>query len=725
MTNFRNEFARRWRSFALLSVMLLGVSALAAGCVSSGDLDAISSDLTEARTTIEAISSDLSAIEGRLATLEGAAGQPSTSPAEPEEPEAVVCELSDLVGTYPETVYRTSSVTSSGTRGDHTLNIAIPESVTGSNIWAWLGTDASTYNAAVYLNRYPALMGYSDRRYDWIPDIGDGFPSEVVEDGDCYSVTARIQPDLTWPDGSPLNAHDLAFVANTVVDLELVGNWTGIFQPDFFNRAQVLDDLTVKYYFHAKPGLAVWQFGAAFAPILPNEYWEPLVENLLAEHDDPSTPAVEQAVREQLFSIDASDEPTLGPVTIGRVEQDAFVSLNRNDDYYLADSVVRQYDDGTHVEIVNGREGVFYGDAGGEIELEFSRVQQQATSIFTTFQNQDAAILALRSGDTDYFLSPLGLSPGLRAQVENAEGVEIFENPSNGYRYLGFNARREPFSDVAFRQAVATLIDLELIANDVLQGAVLPIYSVVPEGNGFWYNPDTPRYGFNTVDGELVPMTREERINEAVRILTDAGYSWSTEPSWDSDNMRVIAGEGLAGPDGQEIEEFEIISVTQAYDPLRFSAATFAQRWMNEAGIPAVAVPTDFNEIVDRVFTEQDFDMWVLGWGLTPYPDHLVTFHTEANAGADGFNPGGWVNDEFEALSARFLAETDINAARDLVFQLQDIIARELPVITLFATPIVEAYRPDAFGFAYTDVLDGVQNLFQGSSGPLANSVFE
>ena len=712
MRNFRSEFTRRWRSFALLSVMLLGVSALAVGCA-SGDLDGISSDLTEARQTIEAISSDLNTINRRVTALERPA-----------------CELTDVVGTYPASPYQASSVSASGTRGNATLNIAIPESVTGSNVWGWLGTDSSAYNYAVYLNRYPALMGYSDRRYDWIPDIGDGFPSEVVADGrsglrDCYSVTARVKPGLTWPNGDPLNAHDLAFVANTALSLELVGNWNSVFQTDFFNRAQALDDLTIKYYFHQKPGLAVWQFGAAFAPIVSDEYWEPLIENLLAEHDDPSTPEVEQAVRDELFAIDASDEPTIGPVTISRVEQDAFVSLQRNDDYYLADSVVRQYTDGTHEEIVDGQAGVFYGDAEGEVELEFSRIQQQATSIFTTFQNQDAAILALRSGEADYFLSPLGLSPGLRAQVEDAEGIEIFENPSNGYRYLGFNARREPFSDVAFRQAVATLIDLELIANDVLQGAVLPIYSVVPEGNGFWYNPDTPRYGFNTVGGELVPMTREERINETVRILTDAGYSWTTEPSWDSASTSVIAGEGLSGPNGQAIEEFEIISVTQAYDSLRFTAATFAQRWMNEAGIPAVAVPTDFNQIIDKVFTEQDFDMWVLGWGLTPYPDHLVTFYTEDNAGPDGFNPGGWVNDEYEALAARFLAETDVNAARDLVFQLQEIIARELPVITLFATPIVEAYRSEALGFAYEDVLDGVQNLFQGSSGPLANSVFE
>ena len=678
MTNFRNEFARRWRSFALLSVMLLAVPVLAIACPSSDDT-AVTPDPEPPVVTPDPVV------------------MPDPDPAPSDEP--------------------------------ITFTIAIPDNLTGSNIWGWIGTDSTAYNFAAFLNRYPSLMKYSDRRYDWIPNIADGFPGDVMPDGDGFSVTAKIRPGLTWNDGSPLNAHDLAFVADTVLGLELSGNWAAQFNADFFDRAEVVDDLTIKYYFTQEPGLAIWQFGTALATIVPDEYWRPLVENLIAEYDDPATEVVEQAVRDQLFSIDASDEPTVGPVTILAREQDAFVSLERNDGYYLAGSVVKQYSDGTHEETVDGQTGTYYGDAGGTVELEFTRDQQQNTTIFSEFQTQDAAILALRAGEVDYFLSPLGLSTGLRSQVEGAEGVSIFQNPSNGFRYLGFNTRREPFSDVAFRQAVATLIDLELIANSVLQGAVLPIYSVVPEGNGFWYNPDTPRYGFNMVDGELVAMTREERIAETIEILTTAGYTWESEPSWDADNRRVVEGVGLSGPDGALIEEFEILSPGHGYDSFRATTALLIEQWLNQAGIPAEANLTGFNEIVQAVFTDQDFDMWILGWGLTPYPDHMITFFTagpnDVNIVTDGFNAGGWVNQEYEDLAADFLAETDVNEARRLAFEMQDVLARELPYVTLFATPIIEAYRSDVFEFAFTDVLDGVQNLFQSSDGPLSNTVFE
>ena len=606
------------------------------------------------------------------------------------------------------------------TQNPLTFNIAIPADITGNNVWDWIVNEATTYNFAAFLTRYPTLMRLSERHNNWIPAIADDFPDQAVTDGDGYSITARIRDGLTWSDGSPLNARDIAFTLNTAVRLELIN----LYISDLLESVEVVDDLTVKYHFTSNPGLASWQYGVSQSVIVPDEYWAPRIEELIVNHDDPATEGVEQEVLDQLFAIPAWDEPSGGPQTILSVENDR-VRLGRNDRYYLADSTVRQYSDGTHQETIGGRTINYYGNASGTVELEFIRDQQPDLTVFTSYPSAAAAVDALIAGTVDYYLSPFGLSSTQRAQLEGVEGVSTFQNPSNGFRYLGFNTRREPFSDVAFRQAVATLIDLEYIANDVLQGAVSPAYSVVPEGNRFWHNPDVTRYGFNTVNGELVPMTRAERISETVRILTEAGYSWSTEPSWDSGNQRVVAGEGFSGPDRQEIEEFEIISVTQAYDPLRFSTATSAQRWLKEAGIPAVVVPTDFNDIVQSVFADQDFDTWVLGWGLAPYPDHLVNLYTQDNTGPDGFNPGGWVNEEFEILAAEFLAATDVNEARTLAFSMQEVLARELPYITLFSVPVVEAYRSDRIAFAYTDVLDGVQSQFLLTDGPLSSINFQ
>ena len=292
---------------------------------------------------------------------------------------------------------------------------------------------------------------------------------------------------------------------------------------------------------------------------------------------------------------------------------------------------------------------------------------------FPTIDTDDNRRMAADATD---FLGATSGSVLIEAGESSTELVIVSAPPSGGFRYLGFNTRREPFGDVAFRQAVATLIDLELIAGNVLGNVVEPLYSLVPENNGFWHNPDVPRYGAG--------LDREARINEAVGILDAAGYTWTKNPSWDAVNMRVIDGEELKGPDGQLIEKFEILSPDHSYDPFRANTALLIEQWLNQAGIPAEAILTDFGEIIQAVFTDRDFDMWILGWGLSPYPDYLATFFT-----TDDQNAGGWVNEEYEALAAEFpadqaLAERDLARARELAFQMQAILARELPYIILY-----------------------------------------
>jgi peptide/nickel transport system substrate-binding protein len=144
---------------------------------------------------------------------------------------------------------------------------------------------------------------------------------------------------------------------------------------------------------------------------------------------------------------------------------------------------------------------------------------------YSIYSSQDAAVLALTSGEVDFMLTSLGLQRGLMQLILAEPDLDVIVNPSNGYRYLAFNTRKFPMSEKEFRQAVACLIDKDFMANTVLGGAAIPVWSQVPEGNAFWYNPDAPRW----CEG----LTQEERLNTAIGVLKDAGYTWDTEPVWD------------------------------------------------------------------------------------------------------------------------------------------------------------------------------------------------
>ena len=270
----------------------------------------------------------------------------------------------------------------------------------------------------------------------------------------------------------------------------------------------------------------------------------------------------------------------------------------------------------------------------------------------------------------------------------------------------------------AFRQAVGTLVDKEFIADTVLQGVAEAAYTMVPPGNRYWYNPDVTQIGKG--------LTREERVNEAVRTLKEAGFTWDVEPAWDPASTGSVnpEGKGLRMPDGTLVPEMTILAPSAGYDPLRSTFAIWVERWLKEAGIPVTAQLKGFNVLVPKVFDEQDFDMWILGWSLTVFPDYLNDFFNSERAGLGDVNAGGYSNSEFDELGNELVSETDLAKAKQQAARLQGILADELPYVVLFTNQILEPVRSNVH-FPFVDVMDGLQNYFQSANGALSNTKIE
>lgn len=595
----------------------------------------------------------------------------------------------------------TAQTTTSAGATDNVYQLGISADMTTTNYWTYLGPDGTIWNQYVLGGTKPTLYSYSAQRFDWIPSLAADFPTPLVEEtvgGVAFWTTeVPLKQGVNWSDGNAVTAEDFAFTAGTAAGLQLAGNWPSIVDPDFFDHAEAVDPHLLKIYFKKKPGLARWQFGLAFMPILSKAYWEPIV----AEAQQAGELTEQQKV---LYAHIPENEPSAGGFIFDRWERGAFAEKERNPDYYFNGSVITQYASGAYAE---SKPAVYdfmaYGEAGGDKSLEYTVGPFSDSVIYSIYGSQDATVLALKKGDIDFMLNPLGLSRGLQQQLEGEDGLTVIENASDGMRYLGFNFRKEPMDNKAFRQAVATLIDKEFITSTVLQGVALPMYTTVPEGNQAWYNPDVPLIGKG--------LSRGERIAQAVQLLKDAGFTWETEPRVSEDGRFVEqAGEGLRMPNGEPMPEMDILAPSPGYDPLRSTFAIWIERWLNEVGIPVRADLTGFNLIVDKVFTNQQCDMWILGWGLSLYPDYLESFFHSRYSGPSGHNAGGYNNPDFDRLADEFLAETDVAAARDRVFEMQAFLADDLPYVPLFDTPLVEAYRSDRITYPFTESLGGLQN---------------
>ncbi len=578
--------------------------------------------------------------------------------------------------------------------------LGIAADLTTTNYWAYLGPDGTMWNQYVLSGTKPTLYSYSAQRFDWVPSLALDFPSplkeEVVGEQSLWSTEVDLKQGVKWNDGNDVTAEDFAFTAHAATELQLPGNWPSIVDPEFFDHAEALDPYKLKIYFKKKPGLARWQFGLAFMPIFSKAYWEPVV----AEARKAGETTEQQKL---LFAHVPQGEPSAGGFQFDRWEQGAYAEKDRNDDFYFRDSVVTQYANGAYSE---SKPGVYnysaYGDSGENKALEYTVGPHVDSAIYSIYGSQDAAVLALKKGDIDFMLNPLGLSKGLQEQLQGQEGLTTIENSSSGVRYLGFNFRRAPMDNKAFRQAVATLIDKEFITETVLQGVAIPVYTMVPEGNKAWHNADVPMIGQG--------LSRGERVTEAVKLLKGAGFTWEKEPRVSEDGKFIEQrGEGLKMPNGDPVPDMSLIAPSAGYDPLRSTFAIWIERWLNEMGIPLRADLTGFNLIVEKVFDTQDFDMWMLGWGLSIFPDYLEAFFHSRHSDLEGYNPGGYNNPEFDRLSDELLEETELEMARQQVFRMQEFLADELPYVVLFTTPIVETFRSDRIEFPFTDSLGGLQ----------------
>jgi peptide/nickel transport system substrate-binding protein len=597
-----------------------------------------------------------------------------------------------------------------------TYKLGIFEDLTTDNYWATLDTEASAWNFYVLTNQHPALFTLAAPTFQLVPSLAAGAPEAAVQEGDVWTVTQTLRQGMMWSDGEPVTANDFVFTWNTGVDLGLGGNWPSNlanYTPDDPSTeadetvdgvmsVEAVDDYTVKITFSSDPGLAVWQMGIGLMSILPQHFWQSTVDEAAASDDPAKT----------LESASGEGEPSAGALIYDSREPGAFAKNVSNPDNYYNGTTYKFYSDGTFEQMndAQGFDEKYDGEGTGDVTLEYTDGPYASDVIYSIYSDQNAAILALKSGDIQFMLNPSGLNTGLKNEVLSSPELTLIANSSNGWRYLSFNMRKSPMKYKGFRQAIACLTNKEFLQT-LLGGAIIPQYSTVPPGNTAWANPDVEKICFG--------LDEEGRFNQALQYMTDAGFTWDVAPEWDPDNLDLKAGTGtgLKDPDGKTVPTLELLAPGPGYDPLRSTTAIWIAQWSSWLGIPVEANATGFNVIVDKVFAEGEdalnWDMYILGWGLgnPALPDFQPAFFASWQDSANGgFNTPGYNDADFDALAKEFLAATDFATAKTAVKAMDQKLVQDLPYVILFATPILEAYN-NTLVFPFTDVLDGLQNL--------------
>ena len=91
-----------------------------------------------------------------------------------------------------------------------------------------------------------------------------------------------------------------------------------------------------------------------------------------------------------------------------------------------------------------------FGEPTGEPSLEYLEGPYAESTIYSIYGSQDAAVLALKTGDIDFMLNPLGLSSGLQEQLRGEPGLTTIETRPMESDTLGSTSARRQWTTRPF-----------------------------------------------------------------------------------------------------------------------------------------------------------------------------------------------------------------------------------------------------------------------------------
>ncbi|RLP75673.1 ABC transporter substrate-binding protein [Mycetocola tolaasinivorans] len=314
------------------------------------------------------------------------------------------------------------------------------------------------YDRAVIFNVYSRLV-VLDEKQGYQPSLAKGF--EYSEDG--RTLTFTLPTDVTWHDGKPLTAEDVAFTYTATADPAFP-----LDTPEFAQQLsgfeayhsgasttlegiQVVDPQTVAFTFDKPYAAALSYF--ADRPVLAKHVWE-------------GTPVAQWNDATELLTHPVGT----GPFVFDKFVSDQYVSLTRNEKYF-----------------------------GGAPKLG---------SLIFKVTNAETAQTQLINGELDV----AELSSFNRADLDTYEtaGVKIVEQTGTSAQYLTLDTKNPKFADERVRQAVVTGINRQGIIDSLLYG----------HGTLFNTNahPKDPYYPASGIDDYAFDPKR------AAALLEEAGW---------------------------------------------------------------------------------------------------------------------------------------------------------------------------------------------------------
>jgi peptide/nickel transport system substrate-binding protein len=240
---------------------------------------------------------------------------------------------------------------------------------------------------------------------------------------------------------------------------------------------------------------------------------------------------------------------------------------------------------------------------------------------------------------------------------------------------INYDVQRFPFNNLTVRQAMNLAIDRQDLADTVYLGAASP-------GSAGWIHPASPMFN------EAVVTTFDR--DAAIALLDEAGITDS-----DDDGIRELDGKPLS---------FEYLAV--GTNALRLREAELVSEMLGKIGIEAIVTSVETSTWEEAVWPGFDvsqgrnYEMSVWGWSAPVQANPLRMWQLISSSPDFGFlNLTGFANERADELSEALATSIDPVEQAEILAELQEITADELPFILLL-------YPDGAYAY-WSSVYDG------------------
>jgi ABC-type transport system substrate-binding protein len=459
---------------------------------------------------------------------------------------------------------------------------------------AVLGKDYfNSFNAQKYV-RFDSEVGPT-RRSLYINDVLPATEHNPI-------IIFHLRPGVKFQDGHPFEARDVKFTYDAIMNPKNISPRLSDYEP--VKEVEVIDPLTIRVVYKRlySPALGTWAMG-----ILPEHL---LKQEVLRKQ------AAQTGKKPEQFSM--RDSPFnrhpvgCGPFVFKDWKPDQFIRLDRYQGYWEGPPNYGQY---------------FYRIIPDPLtqEMEFY------------------------AGTVDAY----DVRPHQVARLQHDPNYQSFSGLAFGYTYIGYNMRREPFTDRRVRKALGMAIDVDKIIQFVLFGQGERITGPFPKQTDYY-------------DSAVKPLPYDPE--GALKLLEEAGWKRNLEGWLEKNGKRL---------------QFTLI--TNNGNDLRKAILTVAQDEWRKIGVDVRTDLLEWAVFIQERVDKADFDALVLGWSMGIEPDLFQIWHS-SQTNPYQLNFVGFKNEEADDLIVKIRQEYNHERQVAYCHQLHELIAREQPYTFLYVT---------------------------------------